>query len=177
MISPEISSLFESHAATLRTTARERREQLALRSVAVVGDDAEVKVNEAVALLGKPLASDRWEGDCHRRTLHALLSMVDDRGFERYASHANSFFAYAFAISPSAVSFVQVAAPTDVPRSVREVCGSNYVQEGLGGGQAGHHGCKRMGKVLERGDDQYSKVRLRTCTCFSRSLVAVKSSD
>ena len=74
---------FESHCAAMRESARARREAVQLRSV--VDDDADVVAVDIRDTLGVRQPQDKWQGDVNLRTLRTLLSIIDDRGFERSA--------------------------------------------------------------------------------------------
>lgn len=72
---------FEPHLARLKHRASVRLESVKLRSVV---DDRENR--EAVTIeesLGKWQPQDELQGDVNMRTLHALLKMIDEKGFER----------------------------------------------------------------------------------------------
>lgn len=72
---------FEAHATKMRDTARARREAVQLR--AVVDDTADNVAIDIMDTLGVRMDSDKWQGCTNLRTLRTLLSIVDDRGFER----------------------------------------------------------------------------------------------
>ena len=76
-----VLSEFESHCGAMREAARARREAVQLRSV--VDDDADVVAVNIMDTLGVRQPTDRWQGDVNLRTLRTLLSIIDDRGFER----------------------------------------------------------------------------------------------
>ncbi len=78
-----ILQCFAEHADNLRTSARQRREAVQLRNVV-----ADREMQEAVSVedtLGKRQPGDEYQGDVNMRTLRTLLSIVDQRGFERSA--------------------------------------------------------------------------------------------
>jgi hypothetical protein len=72
---------FESHSDAVRKRARERQEAVRLR--ATVDDHTAAAVVDIRDTLGVRLPEDHWEGCTNLRTLRTLLSIVDDRGFER----------------------------------------------------------------------------------------------
>lgn len=75
---------FSKHSSKMRLAARARRQAVQLR--AVVDDKEDGQAVEIQDTLGVREPNDRWEGCTNLRTLRALLSMIDDRGFERLAS-------------------------------------------------------------------------------------------
>jgi len=79
---------FESHSTAVRKRARERQEAVRLR--ATVDDNTAAAVVDIRDTLGVKLPQDHWEGCTNLRTLRTLLSIIDDRGFERYALLFNS---------------------------------------------------------------------------------------
>ena len=79
--SQEVLNQFEAHASKMREHARARREAVQLRSV--VDDDADVVAVDIRDTLGVRQPQDKWQGDVNLRTLRTLLSIIDDRGFER----------------------------------------------------------------------------------------------
>tara|TARA_B110000046_G_scaffold179291_1_gene208307 strand:- start:3278 stop:3568 length:291 start_codon:yes stop_codon:yes gene_type:complete len=81
--SQSIVAEFETHAASLREAARARRAAVQLR--AAVDDVSNGVAVDIKDTLGVPQPEDKWAGCTNLRTLRTLLSMVDDRGFERYA--------------------------------------------------------------------------------------------
>ena len=85
MIDPELLDVFQSHADKMREAARAKRSAVALKHVV---DDPEIR-DEAIDdnTLGKRLPGERFAGDTALRTLNQLLTMVDTRGFERWATH------------------------------------------------------------------------------------------
>jgi hypothetical protein len=72
---------FESHSEAVRKRARERQEAVRLR--ATVDDNTAAAVVDIRDTLGVKLPQDNWEGCTNLRTLRTLLSLIDDRGFER----------------------------------------------------------------------------------------------
>jgi hypothetical protein len=80
---PAILDQFEQHASRMRDASRARKRSVAFRNVVDDRDDHEVA--SVVDTLGKPMPSDVYEGDTHLRTLRTLLSMIDERGWERSA--------------------------------------------------------------------------------------------
>ena len=85
MIDPGLLDVFQSHATKVRDAARAKRDAVALKHVV---DDPELR-DDAIDdnTLGKRLPGERFAGDTALRTLNQLLAMVDQRGFERCATH------------------------------------------------------------------------------------------
>lgn len=81
---PAVLDQFEQHASRMRDASRARKRSVAFRNVVDDRDDHEVA--SVVDTLGKPMPSDVYEGDTHLRTLRTLLSMIDERGWERCAN-------------------------------------------------------------------------------------------
>lgn len=83
LFSNDILKEFGDHATRMREAARARRQAVQLRAVV---DDKEDGVAVSVwETLGVRLPNDKWQGCTNLRTLRALLSIIDDRGFERSA--------------------------------------------------------------------------------------------
>ena len=83
LFSNNILKEFGDHALRMREAARARRAAVQLRAVV---DDKEDGVAVSVwDTLGVRLPNDKWAGCTNLRTLRALLSIIDDRGFERSA--------------------------------------------------------------------------------------------
>lgn len=81
MFSSAILDEFGVHTNKMRVAARARRAAVQLRSaVDDTGDAVAVNIQDT---LGVRLPNDRWAGCTNLRTLRALLTMIDDRGFER----------------------------------------------------------------------------------------------
>ena len=76
-----VTDEFEAHASKLREAARARRDAVQLR--AAVNDSSDGVAVNIKDTFGVMMPEDKWQGCCHLRTLRGLLSMVDDRGFER----------------------------------------------------------------------------------------------
>ena len=83
VFSQSIFDEFASHSDNVRARARARQEAVRLR--ATVDDNTAAAVVDIRDTLGVRLPEDKWEGCQNLRTLRTLLSIVDDRGFERYA--------------------------------------------------------------------------------------------
>ena len=81
VFSDKIFNEFESHSLAVRKRARERQDAVQLR--ATVDDTNAAAVVDIRDTLGVKLPEDKWEGCTNLRTLRTLLSMIDDRGFER----------------------------------------------------------------------------------------------
>mgnify|MGYP006078356491 CR=1 FL=1 len=88
IFSNDILAEFSSHSTKMREASRARREAVQLR--AVVDDTADAMAVDIKDTLGVRQPNDRWQGCVNLRTLRTLLSMIDDRGFERYALLFNS---------------------------------------------------------------------------------------
>ena len=80
----EILNGFESHIEKLKTTHETKKEATALRNVAM--DTDVVESVDVIDTLGKRQPYDKFNGCVNLRTLRSLLKLIDDRGFERYAS-------------------------------------------------------------------------------------------
>jgi hypothetical protein len=74
-------SEFDAHCTSLRKSARERREAIALRNV--VMDRTEVEALDMRSTFGVLQANEKWAGDAALRTLRSLLHIIDENGFER----------------------------------------------------------------------------------------------
>lgn len=84
MLSQSVMNEFQAHAERLRDAHRER---MALVSMKNVVEDREQRVSASIAdTLGRRQPCDVYHGDVNLRTLRALLSMVDERGWERCAA-------------------------------------------------------------------------------------------
>ena len=78
---------FDVHATRLREAARARRDFLLMRPVVMEIPDAsaEATIGNGENSLGVPIRGETMAGDTNLRTLRTLLSIIDDRGFERSA--------------------------------------------------------------------------------------------
>lgn len=94
----QILDEFQKHTDRLRGRARERRDAVRMRA-SVIDPEERDESNED-ELLGKWLPGDEFQGDVNIRTLRALLTKIDERGFERYVYF--SFFSFR-AIHPSGI--------------------------------------------------------------------------
>ena len=74
-------SEFGAQSERLTKRARLRRAATQLRSVAIDREDRNETTDQE--MLGRPMPGDEFRGDTNLRTLQALLSMIDARGFER----------------------------------------------------------------------------------------------
>jgi len=83
MFSARVFTEFETHASKMREASRARRDAVQLR--AAVDDDADAVAIDVRDTLGVPQPQDKFKGCTNLRTLRTLLSIVDDRGFERSA--------------------------------------------------------------------------------------------
>jgi len=81
VFSQVILNEFDSHSEAVRKRARQRQEAVRLR--ATVDDNSASAGVDIRDTLGTRLPQDNWEGCTNLRTLRTLLSLVDDRGFER----------------------------------------------------------------------------------------------
>ena len=88
MLATSVLSEFELHAARLRDASRDRRAGVAARNL--VDANEVVESSDPFANLGKRISGDSYAGDVCRRTLHSLLAIVDDRGWER-SEHQRQF--------------------------------------------------------------------------------------
>ena len=95
-----LSPLFEKHVIELDGARRARRAALQLRSVA---EQRTPVAAAATTGLGEVLPTDEFEGDAALRTLNKLLSMVDDRGYQRSSQQLK--FHHAFTRSTSRVIY------------------------------------------------------------------------
>lgn len=78
-----VNTEFDAHCTALRQASRDRRAAVQLR--AAVDDNTSGVAVDIRDTLGVRQPQDKWEGCINLRTLRTLLSIVDDRGFERYA--------------------------------------------------------------------------------------------
>ena len=104
----DIMSEFALQADALRAAARQRREAVQLRNVV-----ADKEMQEAVSVedtLGKRQPGDEYQGDINMRTLRTLLSIVDQRGFERVRRTRK--------MSPAFFSFLRVRFTESAPNEV-----------------------------------------------------------
>jgi hypothetical protein len=83
----DVLSQFETHVARLSDRSKARRQSVQLRS-AVLDREERAQASE-LDTLGKRQPQDEYQGDVNFRTLHTLLKMVDERGFERSAHQAS----------------------------------------------------------------------------------------
>lgn len=72
---------FEAHRTRLSDAARQRRDLVAFKNV--VDDKQERSAISIVDTLGKRQPGDIYHGDMNLRTLRSLLTMIDQRGWER----------------------------------------------------------------------------------------------
>lgn len=87
MLSQGLLKQFETHEANLKEASRKRQQAVTLRSVVedIDGMATESALQSGDTPLGAPSPTDRFAGDTAMRTMHRLLEMVDERGFERSA--------------------------------------------------------------------------------------------
>jgi len=77
----EISGALDKHRDQLGQAADHRRSAVQVTSVA--NDTSLARAVSVTDTFGIRQPSDKWQGCCNLRTLRALLSLVDERGFER----------------------------------------------------------------------------------------------
>ena len=87
LFSNDILSEFEVHAQRLREASRRRREQCTLKNT--VDDPAEEEAADVRATFGVRQPGEELAGDTAIRTLHQLLHMIDENGFERRVDTLN----------------------------------------------------------------------------------------
>ena len=80
-LSKTLRSEFEAQSDRLAKRARQRRDAVQLRSVAIDREERD-QASEA-DMLGRKQPQDEFQGDTNLRTLRSLLKMIDERGFER----------------------------------------------------------------------------------------------
>lgn len=78
-----VLSEFDAHAVRMREASRSRREAVALRNL--VDDPADEEAADVRATFGVQQPGERLKGDTAIRTLHQLLHLIDENGFERSA--------------------------------------------------------------------------------------------
>lgn len=162
LFSHEILKEFGDHAARMREAARARRAAVQLR--ACVDDKEDGVAVDIKDTLGVRLPSDKYAGCTNLRTLRALLSMIDDRGFERSAHQARLLrapaqhsahthpcaqikFHSAFERCVSRVVYKKVRRAL-----VRTTCDALTVRvanAGLVNREAGHNAAESVGSLLE----------------------------
>ena len=91
LMSNGMYAAFDLHAKAVHTALETRRERLRFASNTYheLVEDAMADSEDMDAGLGVWREEDVWQGDVNLRTLNALLERVDQRGFERHASHSN----------------------------------------------------------------------------------------
>lgn len=81
---PSVEELFDEHELVLKERKRKRIEELALKSTLEVAQQVAENANIVDDnALGAARPSDHYNGERRLRTLHDLLKMIDDSGFER----------------------------------------------------------------------------------------------
>lgn len=78
-----VLSEFEKHCERTRLAALVRKEAVAFKSIVEDAEDREEM--DIMDTLGKRQPTDKYEGDVNVRTLRTLLSIIDERGWERSA--------------------------------------------------------------------------------------------
>ena len=81
MFSNEILAEFATHSQHLREAARRRREECTLKNA--VEDPRDQEETDVRATFGVPQPGEVMAGDTAIRTLHQLLHIIDENGFER----------------------------------------------------------------------------------------------
>ena len=81
ILTPSVFEEFDTHSSRLKDAARARKEAVRCRNVVEDSEDGEAIT--ALDTLGKKQYTDTYDGDTNLRTLRTLLSMIDDRGWER----------------------------------------------------------------------------------------------
>jgi len=81
ILTPSVFEEFDTHSSRLKDAARARKESVRCRNVVEDSEDGEAIT--ALDTLGKKQYTDTYDGDTNLRTLRTLLSMIDDRGWER----------------------------------------------------------------------------------------------
>lgn len=91
LMSNGVYSAFDQHAKAVHTALEKRRERLrfASNTIEELVEETMADTEDVDAGLGVWREEDAWQGDVNLRTLNALLERVDQRGFERHASHSN----------------------------------------------------------------------------------------
>ena len=96
LVSDALFSGFDDHIESLVQARKRRQEALAFRSAVEDGGAMEdesggggTKTQDELDGMGVKLPIDKWRGDTNMRTLQALLTRVDARGFERCAFWTN----------------------------------------------------------------------------------------
>ena len=96
LVSDALFSGFDDHIESLVQARKRRQEALAFRSAVEDGGAMEdesggggTKTQDELDGMGVKLPIDKWRGDTNMRTLQALLTRVDARGFERCAFWIN----------------------------------------------------------------------------------------
>ena len=84
MIATELLDAFTTHSERLRDASRRRRDAVRLKA-AVLDTESREEVSADDAL-GKWQPNDEFQGDVNLRTLRALLTKIDELGFERCAA-------------------------------------------------------------------------------------------
>jgi len=81
LFSNNILAEFDVHAQRMREAARRRREYCTLRNT--VDDPVEENAADVRATFGVRQPGEVMAGDTAIRTLHQLLHLIDENGFER----------------------------------------------------------------------------------------------
>lgn len=141
-VSQVVIDEFTKHANAMRESSRARRDAVRLRSV--VDDDHDAVAVDIRDTLGVPQPQDKWQGCTNLRTLRTLLSIVDDRGFERCASLLPLHSSHA----KQARVLGQESPPNCISLGLRTVRVARGLQEGLGHLAPGHHAQERVEALL-----------------------------
>jgi hypothetical protein len=81
ILPPSVFEEFDTHSSRLKDAARARKESVRCKNV--VEDSEEGEAITVRDTLGKQQPTDTYDGDANLRTLRTLLSLIDDRGWER----------------------------------------------------------------------------------------------
>jgi hypothetical protein len=86
-------ALYEAHYSSLNNLANARRDAIALKAITHTDINTDVRpegVSQALLEASENRPTDRFVGDARLRTMNALLSMIDENGFER-SNHQMQF--------------------------------------------------------------------------------------
>lgn len=83
MVPVNVLREFDEHCGRLESIHRKRKIDVSFKNIVF---DSEERGSLSVAdTLGKRMPQDEFRGDVNLRTLRALLTLVDERGWERSA--------------------------------------------------------------------------------------------
>ena len=138
-----ILQLFTHHADMVAAKAKLRKNAVQLK--AQVNDAVGGALLDIRDSLGVKMPEDVLEGDTNLRTLRTLLSMVDERGFERCE--------YSYSTTPTTLFHTSLcvcigSSPSNaIPLRLRKVCLSRHLQEGLEHFPSRHHEAQWLAQV------------------------------